>query len=158
MIPLIAFGQKNEVLKDLRVTEEMKTVTISAKDSLVDLSGFLEYLSGCLCDPIVFSQEKEEYETIVFAPGFDSFLTMQPSKSYFTESWLKAKNAQMVTEWNYRYGSPSYYNPHIYEEAIDYDSKINYGLDVEYTLYMFFRFMEKENNMSLIHDRQISER
>lgn len=64
----------------------------------------------------------------------------------------------MVTEWNYRHSNPGRYNPHIYEAAIDYDSKTDYGIDVEYTLYMFFRFMEKENNMSLIGDRQITER
>lgn len=101
---------------------------------------------------------KEEYETIVLAPGFESFVTTQPSKPYFTESWLKSKNAPMVTEWNYRHGNPSQYNPSIYEEVISYDNKIDYGLDVEYTLYMFFRFMEKENNMSLIGDRQITQR
>lgn len=101
---------------------------------------------------------EEEYETIVFAPGFESFVTTQPSKSYFTESWLKSKNTLMVTEWNYRHSNPGRYNPRIYEEAVNYHRDTEYGLDVEYTLYMFFRFMEKENNMSLIGDRQITER
>lgn len=153
-IPLLAFGQKKEFLKDLKVTEEMKTVTLKTNPH-TDLSALASWLG----DLVMSSQEeKEEYETIVFAPGFESFVTTQPSKSYFTESWLKSKNTLMVTEWNYRHGSPSRYNPQIYEEAVNYDSRTDYGLDVEYTLYMFFRFMEKENNISLIGDRQIAER
>lgn len=152
IVPLFALGQKNEFLKDIKVTDEMKTVAIGEKDSLVDLGD----LCGKIRDLIAIHQEeKEEYETIVFAPGFESFVTTQPTKSYFTESWLKSKNILMVTEWNYRNNNPSRYNPSIYEEAIDYDNRTDYGLDVEYTLYMFFRFMEKENNMSLIGDRQI---
>ena len=97
-----------------------------------------------------------EYETIVFAPGYESFLATQKSKDFYSESYLKTKNMQMVVEWNYRYRNPSIYNPKIYEASIDYDSKIDYGLDVEYELYMFFRFMEKENRMSLINDRAVA--
>jgi len=97
-----------------------------------------------------------EYETIVFAPGYESFLATQKSKDFYSESYLKTKNMQMVIEWNYRYRNPSIYNPKIYEAAIDYESKIDYGLDVEYELYMFFRFMEKENRMSLINDRVVA--
>lgn len=59
-------------------------------------------------------------------------------------------NAPIVTEWNIRQKQPLVYDPKIYEEQIDYDPKTDYGLNVEYILYMFFRFMEKEHKMSLL--------
>lgn len=98
----------------------------------------------------------DEYETIVIASGYESFLTTQRPKEFYSESYLKAKNIQMVSEWNYRCNNPLLYNPSIYEATIDYSSNIDYGLDVEYELYMFFRFMEKENKMSLIGDRALA--
>ena len=95
----------------------------------------------------------DEYETIVFAPGYETFLASQKPKDFYSESYLKAKNILMVNEWNYRCNNPSIYNPKIYEASIDYSANTDYGLDVEYELYMFFRFMEKENKMSLIGDK-----
>jgi len=106
-------------------------------------------------DPIILitTKKKTEYETIVFAPGYETFLTTQKSKDFYSESYLKTKNIQMVNEWNYRYKNTAIYNPKIYEASIDYNTSTDYGIDVEYELYMFFRFMEKENKMSLIQDK-----
>lgn len=103
----------------------------------------------------VKKHDREEYDVIVFDAGYESFLATQKSKDFYTESFLKAKNILMVNEWNYRYRLPKQYNPNIYEVSIDYNTNTNYGLDVEYKIYMFFRFMEKEHNMSLIEDRLI---
>ena len=112
-----------------------KALPISLKDSVV-----LQ----------ITTKEKEEYEAIVLDPGFDTFLATQPSKQFFSKTKLKAKNTLAVIEWNYRHKNPLFFNPNIYEVHIDYDQKTDYGLDVEYTLYMFFRYMEKENNITLI--------
>lgn len=109
------------------------------------------------CNPptnviLITTKPKEEYEVIVFDPGYESFLATQKSKEFYSEATLKVKNTQMVIEWNSRHHQPLRYNPDIYEVSIDYDPKIDYGLEVEYQLYMFFRFMEKENGISLIGD------
>ncbi len=101
---------------------------------------------------ITTKKPKEEYEVIVFDAGFSSFLATQKSPAFYSESTLKAKNALMVNEWNSRHRQPSLYDSSIYEVNIDYNQNIDYGLGVEYQLYMFFRYMEKENNMSLIGD------
>mgnify|MGYP000913100879 CR=1 FL=1 len=90
-----------------------------------------------------------EYEATVLDVGFESFLATQKSISFYSEATLKSKNALMVTEWNSRHGQPLRYNPNIYEVNIDYDPSMNYGLGVEYTLYMFFKFMEKEHRIKL---------
>lgn len=101
---------------------------------------------------VITTKPKQEYEVIVFDAGFEGFLATQKSKEFYSETFLKVKNTQMVIEWNQRHKQPSRYNPDIYEVNIDYDPKIDYGLEVEYQLYMFFRFMEKENGISLIGD------
>ena len=90
-----------------------------------------------------------EYEATVFDPGFEVFLATQQPKEFYSQSTLKIKNTQMVAVWNSRYHQPMQYNPAIYEVNIYYDPATGYGLDVEYTLYMFFRFMEKEHNIKL---------
>lgn len=88
-----------------------------------------------------------EYEAFVLDAGFDSFLATQKSKDYYSIASLKAKNEYLVTEWNYRCSLPSVYNPNVYEQKIDYESRLDYGLDVEYIVYMFFKFMAEENNI-----------
>lgn len=107
-----------------------------------------ENIFGDVKGTIVITTKK--YETIVIAPGFESFLATQQPKGFYSESSLKTTNALMVSEWNIRQKQPLVYDPKIYEEQIDYDPKTDYGLDVEYILYMFFRFMEKEHKMSLL--------
>lgn len=98
-------------------------------------------------------QEAEGYDIVVLSPGYEGFLASQQSKEFYTVENLRAKNMQMVNEWNLRHRQPGRYSASIYEVNIDYDSGINYTLDFEYKLHMFFRFMEKEHKMSLIGDR-----
>lgn len=100
---------------------------------------------GVIC---ILTKSFIEYQATVLDAGFESFLTTQQSKHFYTESGLKARNIPMVAEWNSRCSSPSVYNPVIYEAAIDYDPQIDYGLEVEYRLYMFFRFMQKQHGIS----------
>lgn len=92
---------------------------------------------------------KPKYEAIILENGFDTFLSMQESEGFFQYEYLKNKNSLLVKEWNNRCSQPIIYNQHIYESRIDYNPKENYDKDVEYKLYMFFRFMEKKHNISL---------
>lgn len=159
LIPCFAFGQTKEYLRDIEVSDEMKTASVSEIEAFKQKppGEISSVLAGCMCDPVLF-KTKEEYEATVIAPGFDSFVATQPSKQFFTESSLKAKNILMAAEWNTRYRNPRQYDAKIYEAAVDYDQNTEYGLDVEYTLYMFFRFMEKEHNMSLTGDKLTAQR
>lgn len=99
------------------------------------------------------NEEEEEWEIIVFDAGYEGFLATQHAKEFYSESSLKVKNTMMVAEWNYRYRLPSAYNPNIYEVSIDYRPMTDYGLEFEYRLYMFFRFMEKEHSISLLGNK-----
>ena len=92
---------------------------------------------------------KPIYEAIVIEPGYESFLVTQRPKDFYTESSLKAKNVFLVSEWNYRCENPMLYSPMIYEAKIDYHPQNDYGLDVEYSLYMFFKYMDKKYKLGL---------
>ncbi len=85
-----------------------------------------------------------EWEIIVLDPEYNSFLITQQPKEYYSEQTLKIKNTFYVTEWNIRYSQPFRYNPNIYEVKIDYNPDEKYGLEFEYRLYMFFKFVEKK--------------
>lgn len=149
MFPVLAFGQ---AVQNIEVSKEMKMVNITrsidlkiSQKRVINQSGF-PYILGPIYETTVY---KTEYEATVFDAGFQLFLTTQHPKQFYSESILKSKNTLMVTEWNLRHNQPMRYNPAIYEVNIDYDPTIDYGLDVEYTLYMFFKFMEKEHNIKL---------
>jgi hypothetical protein len=91
---------------------------------------------------IIVITTKPKYDILVFDEGYNSFLATQPSKEFYSLSELKAKNNIWAAEWNRRCLNPMQYNPQIYEATINYDNNIEYGLDVEYKLYMFFRYMK----------------
>jgi hypothetical protein len=100
---------------------------------------------------ITTKRNTDVYEIKVLDPGYESFLLTQKSKDYYSLSSLKVKNTFMVNKWNTRYLQPLRYNPNIYEVNIDYDANTYYGLEFEYRLYMFFKFMEKEHAISLLN-------
>lgn len=102
-------------------------------------------------EPIDFD---DLYEITVLDPGYETFLLTQKSKEFYSRSLLKVKNAMMVTEWNYRYSQPLHYNPNIYEVKINYEANRYYGLEFEYRLHMFFKFMEKQHRIALLNDSQ----
>lgn len=149
MIPLLVLAQNRKVYNkkvenSILFLESKKAVDIK----IFRISPLFSH--SALVGRLVSIMFKEEYEAIVFDAGFETFLATQKSSSYYSETYLKGKNRAMVTEWNIRHSLPSLYNPDIYEVNIDYNPTIDYGLDVEYTLYMFFCFMEKQNKISLI--------
>lgn len=156
ILPVICMGQeKTKVLYivDGVVMDSVGVMNLNPKNiATIDILRDKSFPPGfdLQHNKVILIVTKPEYEAIVFDPGFDSFLATQPSKEFYSEANLKSKNALMVAEWNYRYSQPLRYDPQIYEVKIDYESDIDYGLDVEYKLYMFFKFMEKQNKMSLI--------
>lgn len=66
-----------------------------------------------------------------------------------SEQILKHYNSTYTTEWNKRYHDTTQYPPSIYNILIDYKINKNYGYKTEYSLYLFYKFIEKEYNISL---------
>lgn len=100
-------------------------------------------------DTIKIANEALEYEIIIIEPGFDSWLVTQKPMWYYSNTTLAIKNHFYVTEWNQRVTQPHRYNPHLYEQQINYDQNIDYGIEVNYKLYMYFEFFQKKYKQKL---------
>ncbi|WP_068599596.1 DUF6146 family protein [Vaginella massiliensis] len=89
------------------------------------------------------ADEDGEYDLIVFDPQYETFLiSIAKPKTFFTKQFYKNKNALYVSEWNSRHAQPFLYNSDLYAVHIDYDYTKDYGLNLEYKLYNFFKFIE----------------
>ncbi len=98
-------------------------------------------------------QDSTKYELIVFESGYETFLVSQAKpKWYYSNSYYKNWNIQYVTEWNYRYNNPLKYG-NFYETEINYNPSVDYGIDLNYRLYQYFQFIEKEYGIVLIPRR-----
>ena len=93
-----------------------------------------------------------EYELIVLDPGYEMYLATQPPKEFYTQAYYETWNTRYVSEWNYRHSNPLTFGD-IYETYIDYSQNIDYGLELNYRLYHYFRFFEKENGVDLLPER-----
>lgn len=94
-------------------------------------------------DAVKIANDSLQYDITIIDSGFNYYLnTMAKPKSFYTESYLENQNRRYVLEWNDR--ARSGYKPLIYENIIDYDNNIHYGLDVNYKLYNYFKFVENK--------------
>ena len=84
-----------------------------------------------------------KYEIIIIDIGFETYLnTIAKPANFYSQSYYETKNKFYVTEWNIRVRNPLRYNSTIYENVIDYNFNTDYGLDVNYKLYNYFKFVE----------------
>jgi hypothetical protein len=76
---------------------------------------------------------------------------------YYTEDYLATWNLQYVTAWNQRVRNPlgqgdPATNPFIME--IDYRPGIKYGLELNFKLYQYFRYVDETWGRILSYDRK----
>jgi hypothetical protein len=91
---------------------------------------------------VVIANDSLEYEIIIIDQGFTTYLqSIAKPKWYYSEAYYKTKNTFYVTEWNIRVREPFNYSTNIYEQPIEYDANIDYGLEVDYLLYTYFKFV-----------------
>lgn len=94
--------------------------------------------------------DEEEYDIIVFDSQYDVFLmTVAKPKNFYSKSYYKNKNQFYVSEWNSRHSQPFHYDPDLYAVHIDYRHNVDYGLNLEYKLYNFFKFIEWKYKVNL---------
>lgn len=100
-------------------------------------------------DTIKLVNDELEYEVIIIEAGFDSWMARRAKpKSFYTQSFLEAKNVQYVSEWNNRVVS-SRYNSNLYEMSINYQQGTDYGFEVNYLLYHYFVFFQEKYKQKL---------
>lgn len=93
-------------------------------------------------------EDSTEYELVVFDSGFDSwFATNRKPKWYHSHEFYKNWNTIYVSEWNFRVTNMEYKEP--YDYSINYEIGEDYGLDVDFELYWWFKFMEDKYHMKL---------
>jgi len=99
---------------------------------------------------VVIANDSLEYEVVIFDIGFNLYLnTVARPMGYYSENFLENKNYIYVTNWNIRAMNPSIYDASIYGNVIEYDPKINYGLEVNYKLFNYFLFAQQKYNIRL---------
>ncbi len=81
-----------------------------------------------------------EWDIDVLDTQYDYFLSAiaKPMNQY-SESYLKSRNINLVSEWNSYFSSGKYRN--VIESSISYDPRENYGLKFEYKLYQVFAYV-----------------
>ncbi|WP_299113536.1 DUF6146 family protein [uncultured Winogradskyella sp.] len=101
-------------------------------------------------DTVSISSDETDYEIIIIEPGFNAWLvgTARP-RGHYSQQWLETRNALLVQAWNQRNLQPSVYNPDLYQLRIDYDTRTDYGYDVNYKLYNYFIYFQLKYNQRL---------
>jgi len=105
-------------------------------------------------DTIRIANDSLEYEILIIEPGFDTWLRTQKPMGYYGQTFLEGKNRLFVTEYNYRVRNFQRFNRNLYEQEINYESHLDYGLEVNYMLYNYFLYFQQRFNQSFTGGRQ----
>jgi uncharacterized protein YceK len=100
--------------------------------------------------PVRIANDSLEYELIIIDLGFTAYLnSVALPMSFYSQDFLESRNQLYVTTWNIRAQNPSQFDPNIYENVVNYQSNINYGLEVNYKLFWYFQFAQRKYQMRL---------
>ena len=101
-------------------------------------------------DTVYINSDEYDYEIIIIEPGFNAWLagTARP-RGFHTQSWLEDRNVFLVQAWNQRNLQPHVYDPNLYQLRIDYDSRTDYGYEINYKLYNYFLYFQLKYKQQL---------
>lgn len=98
-------------------------------------------------DTLRIANNELEYEILIIEPGFEAWLTQQPPMGHYGINYLENKNRLWVLSYNDKvYKDVS---RKLYEQEINYDSTIHYGLEVNYLLFNYFKFFQQKYKQKL---------
>ena len=101
-------------------------------------------------DTITIANDEIEYEVLIIDGGFTSWFNSRARpRSFYTQSFLEARNIFWVLEWNRRVNLPTVYNSSLYEMPINYESNTNYGFEVNYMIYNYLTYFQLTNKQQL---------
>ncbi|WP_412560986.1 DUF6146 family protein [Winogradskyella sp. MIT101101] len=101
-------------------------------------------------DTVSISSDESDYEIIIIEPGFNAWLQSRARpRGFHSQQWLESRNALLVQSWNQRNLQPMIYDPNLYQLRIDYDTRTDYGYDVNYKLYNYFLYFQLKYNQRL---------
>lgn len=98
---------------------------------------------------VVIENDSLEYQIIIYDIGFSVYLnTIAQPENYYEQSYYENKNIFYVTEWNIRANNPIKYGD-FFANRIDYNPMVDYGLEVNYKLFNYFKFVEYKYRIRL---------
>lgn len=106
--------------------------------------------SGKNAGPVRYGQnmildrgDEDEYEVQILDSGFDRwFATNARPMSFHSPQYYETMNRQYVTAWNEKVITHGYRANSPFQQRINYDPTIDYGLEVNYKLYYYFKYIE----------------
>lgn len=102
-----------------------------------------------LLDTISIKNDSLNYEIIIVEFGYDEWMKTQKPIGYYTKGYLVRTNKIMVTEFNSRVEDRERNSEELYPDKIEYDFTIDYGYDVNYHLYHYFKFFQEKYRQKL---------
>lgn len=107
-----------------------------------------ENIGANIVNPEEEQEEKKEYDLIIMDPGFESwFVTQAKPMWYYSNSYYKSWNQIYVQAWNERADNPLRYGGERdfpFENHINYDPNTDYGIDLNYKLFWYFKYVENK--------------
>lgn len=92
---------------------------------------------------VAIAKDSIAYDVIVTDIGYDLYLnTIAKPMNFYSQDYYEQKNRLYVPIWNSRVRTSSRKWSHVFEREIEYDFTIDYGLEVNYKLYNYFKFIE----------------
>ncbi|MFY9144982.1 MAG: DUF6146 family protein [Bacteroidales bacterium] len=89
------------------------------------------------------------YELIVFDVAFDNWMTTNSRPVwYYEKEYYEAKNRNYIISWNNLVKQNMFRPPFEYE--IDYEPAIDYGIDLNWKLFWYFKYLEQKLGIKLI--------
>lgn len=101
---------------------------------------------------IDLSQNEDKYELIVLDPGFDTWFitTWSPAKDRSVEYYSNWNN-QYVIAWNNK--AMHAHTSQLFNNTIQYNPQIDYGIEVERKLYYYFRWVDTKLGIPILDTR-----
>ncbi|NCC74409.1 MAG: hypothetical protein EOM06_13590 [Sphingobacteriia bacterium] len=92
--------------------------------------------------------DSTEYELIVSDAEFENWLITNSRPVWYHENdYYRFKNRLYVVSWNNRVRQAMYRPPYEYE--IEYDPSVDYGVEVNWKLYWYFKYLEQKLGIDL---------
>lgn len=92
--------------------------------------------------------DSTEYMIIVDEPGYDSWIVTQAKPEwYYEQSYYRHWNTLYTKEFNHKVRTGRFGHP--FNEYIEYDQTVNYGIEVEYKLFWYFKYIEDKYDVKL---------